>query len=558
MNFISKLIHDDIYNNLKRIFEFLTYTLSYALRKITFILIKVLLYLNVSFFSFYHFIISKSGLFKDKSIDLYVFEKINSDSACGENCLHIAKYLLENNLNLFKINNNLNSIGILISDKNYLYEVFKILKKDNSLWVEFDSKYGLFSSRLCCIPDFLISRLLVANNQINFFRRYLSKNNRVIFGSESGCNLEIWLNSEAHYKLREEYKRKVYKIASLEWLESKKLLLNEKNLNSFKFTSYNTDFPIDIVYTWVDNNDPKWLKSYNKTLNEFKDSEFLGTSTIESRFRNLNELKYSIRSLCMYGNFFRKIYIVTAGQIPDWLNTENNKVEIIDHKEIFDNKNDLPTFNSHAIESRLHHIEGLSEHYLYFNDDVFIGRPAKPEIFFSNHHYTNYFYSKNTYIGLNPPNPLDLPVDAAAKNNRDLIHSKFGCIVTEKFLHAPHPQLKSVLFEVEQDFKEILRKTAKNKFRSKDDISLPSSLYHHYAKLNNKAISGFINYKYIDLSHNNALGLLNDLLNLNNLNRPDVFCINDVDFDSGNKLEFLEKLNNFFESYFPVKSEFEK
>ena len=38
----------------------------------------------------------------------------------------------------------------------------------------------------------------------------------------------------------------------------------------------------------------------------------------------------------------------------------------------------LPTHNSHAVESQLHHIPGIAEHFLYSNDDMFFGRPLQP------------------------------------------------------------------------------------------------------------------------------------------------------------------------------------
>ena len=44
----------------------------------------------------------------------------------------------------------------------------------------------------------------------------------------------------------------------------------------------------------------------------------------------------------------------------------------------------LPTYNSHTIELNLHRIPGLSENFVYFNDDVFLIRPVTPQHFFKN------------------------------------------------------------------------------------------------------------------------------------------------------------------------------
>ena len=77
------------------------------------------------------------------------------------------------------------------------------------------------------------------------------------------------------------------------------------------------------------------------------------------------------------------MFIVTNGQIPDWLETNNPKVEIITHEMIFPNTSVLPTFSSSSIEMNLHRIPGLSEFFIYFNDDVFLGRPVYPYDFYT-------------------------------------------------------------------------------------------------------------------------------------------------------------------------------
>ena len=74
---------------------------------------------------------------------------------------------------------------------------------------------------------------------------------------------------------------------------------------------------------------------------------------------DFNQLKYSLRSIEMFAPWIRKIFIVTSGQIPNWLKLENQRVAIISHSEIFTDQSDLPTFSSRAIESHLHRISGL-------------------------------------------------------------------------------------------------------------------------------------------------------------------------------------------------------
>ena len=81
-----------------------------------------------------------------------------------------------------------------------------------------------------------------------------------------------------------------------------------------------------------------------------------------------HELIYAIRSIVTFAPWIRHIFIVTNGQIPIWLNTEDHRISIVTHEDIFPSKDDLPTFNSMAIEVHLHRIPGLR--YLLKFEDV--------------------------------------------------------------------------------------------------------------------------------------------------------------------------------------------
>ncbi|KAF7491895.1 N-acetylglucosamine-1-phosphotransferase subunits alpha/beta [Sarcoptes scabiei] len=100
-----------------------------------------------------------------------------------------------------------------------------------------------------------------------------------------------------------------------------------------------------------------------------------------NRFFDNNELKYSLRSLYRYASWVRRIYIVTNGQIPNWLNLDHSQIRIVTHKEIFPNQTHLPTFSSSAIECHIHRIPSLSKQFLYFNDDIILGKSIYPDDF---------------------------------------------------------------------------------------------------------------------------------------------------------------------------------
>jgi len=106
-----------------------------------------------------------------------------------------------------------------------------------------------------------------------------------------------------------------------------------------------------------------------------------GEDISASRFEDNDELRYSLRSVEKHAPWVRHIFIVTNGQIPSWLNLDDERVTVVSHSDIFLNKSHLPTFSSPAIESHLHRIPGLSEWFIYMNDDVLFGRDVWPDDF---------------------------------------------------------------------------------------------------------------------------------------------------------------------------------
>jgi len=135
---------------------------------------------------------------------------------------------------------------------------------------------------------------------------------------------------------------------------------------------------IDFVILWVDGNDPKWLEEKNKYLN---DKKMLTASA--SRYRDWDNLQYWFRGVEKFAPWVNNIYFITWGHVPSWLNINHPKLKIVNHKDYLDEKN-LPVFNSNAIELEMHKITGLSEHFVAFNDDMFIINNVEESDFFRN------------------------------------------------------------------------------------------------------------------------------------------------------------------------------
>ncbi len=134
---------------------------------------------------------------------------------------------------------------------------------------------------------------------------------------------------------------------------------------------------IDFVIPWVDGADPNWIEQKNQYQDMFKER----TDATEARFRDWENLRYWFRGVEKFAPWVNKIYFITCGQIPEWLNTDNEKIVWIKHEDYIPQKY-LPVFSSHPIELNFNKIEGLSEHFVYFNDDVFLTAPVAEENFF--------------------------------------------------------------------------------------------------------------------------------------------------------------------------------
>ncbi|MCZ4612253.1 stealth family protein [Streptomyces sp. Lzd4kr] len=311
-------------------------------------------------------------------------------------------------------------------------------------------------------------------------------------------------------------------------------------------------FPVDVVYTWVDGEEPT-MRAKRARYQERGTVEILDKETGASRYTSHDELKYSLRSLAMYADFVRHIYLVTDGQKPHWLDDSAPGITVVDHRDIFP-EGVLPVFNSHAIETRLHHIPGLSDRYLYFNDDVFVGRRVTAEHFFHGSGLMKIPVSP-LKIGVGKPHAEETATNSASKNVRRLLWEKFGRMTTNNFMHTPLPQHRETLRTLEELFPEEIGRTTASRFRSPSDIAMTAPLLYQYALMTGSGVAGRFSFRYVNISRPDAAGRLSDLLRNR---RFDFFCLNDVDVPPEEREQVSVRMHEFLEHYFPFPSFYEK
>ena len=134
--------------------------------------------------------------------------------------------------------------------------------------------------------------------------------------------------------------------------------------------------PIDFVIPWVDGADPLWQAEKRRWLPSGE-----AVDAREIRFRDWDNLRYWFRAVEAFAPWVRTVHFVTCGQKPDWLDPNAPRLHLVDHRDFIPEAY-LPTFSSHPIELNMHRIPGLSEQFVYFNDDFFLTSPTAPTDFF--------------------------------------------------------------------------------------------------------------------------------------------------------------------------------
>lgn len=339
---------------------------------------------------------------------------------------------------------------------------------------------------------------------------------------------------------------------------------------------------------------------------------------LKNRFNDKNELKYSLRSVEMYAPWIRNVFVVTNGQVPGWLNLSHPRIRLVKHEDIFENKSHLPTFNSAAIEVNLHHIKGLSNKFLYFNDDIFLAQPVKLDDFFFEQTFK--FYNSSIYGPISQDKADACPYVSeymcSIRHINSLLNERY--IFLPKRTIPPHmPFLldRTLLYELSGDFKEEFERTSANHFRSPDDIqyyftfsNFVISKYHLYnnfgrfveklksdlAKsmkitnkqndltkcyVDNKILNEVVcrnlfaklelikrNYQHVIVDDRNVsyllLGgrpkVLHEKFSSFLQNRKTFLCLNDnIKYAKAYLPTVLQKINHFLEHLYPQKSSFE-
>ncbi len=329
---------------------------------------------------------------------------------------------------------------------------------------------------------------------------------------------------------------------------------------------------IDFVITWVDGGDKAWRKEkacYDPSV---------GADDDEVRYRDWELLKYWFRGVEQFAPWVRKIHFITWGHLPEWLDTSHPKLHVVKHEDYIP-KEYLPVFNSNVLEIYMHKIEGLSDKFVYFNDDFFLTKDVSPEDFFKNgkpcdmmafqpvvanpmnpvmsHLYLNNslvlckYFNKRENVKKYPGNyfKIGYPPLYFFYNLLELMFPLYTGFFTP---HGPSAFCKATFEEIWEKEKEQLQEMSLNRFRSKTDLT--PYLFREWQKLSNNFEPKNVlkDFAYFNIGTENR-----KLLKTLKKQKKKVVCINDqeigADFDRVKK-----EVQQAFSTILPEVSSFER
>lgn len=321
----------------------------------------------------------------------------------------------------------------------------------------------------------------------------------------------------------------------------------------------NIQEPIDIVIAWVDGSDSE-LKQKRM---QYQKKEQIEIATVEeTRFAHNNEIYFCVASILKYVPYAGTIYIITDNQKPEWIDEfarqglcDKEKIKIIDHKEIFHGyEKFLPTFNSLSIESMIWNIKGLSNYFIYLNDDFFFNCQSSSNDFIEDGkviiygHWKNIFFKKIKYLlRLFLSNINGREAKPKYTTAQVLSADMLGLNKYYEVHHRPHLLNKHSFAEFFKLEQELLAQQIRFKFRNIKQF-LPVGLSNHLAIQKNTAIlKSDIKIAYLK-NENSVASFLDEIENPN----IKYGCIQSLDLISPTEREKVQRaMLNKFSSYLP-------
>ncbi|EGF32976.1 Hypothetical Protein IMCC9480_1529 [Oxalobacteraceae bacterium IMCC9480] len=316
---------------------------------------------------------------------------------------------------------------------------------------------------------------------------------------------------------------------------------------------------IDIVYLWVDGNDPAWRRKRHRAAEKLSSRHrdaIAVYGNVEGRFRDNDELRYSLRALERFFPQHGHVYIVTDGQSPLWLRP-SARVTIIDHASLIPAAS-LPTFDSGNIESYIHRIPNLSERFIYLNDDVFFGAPVHAGDWFDGDGIC-VAWSDEPAVSDEPLRPDATSLDNACRLSHQWLAARdIGSYqhTFRTFAHSPRPMLRSMMVALEEAAPDLFAMVRSTTFRTWDKPTIVSDFVMRWALAHGLATVRDYTHLYISTGEADRSQQIEELVA--QAGAIDFFCINDTTDDAQPHDSRLARVRAALQQIFPQASRFER
>lgn len=329
---------------------------------------------------------------------------------------------------------------------------------------------------------------------------------------------------------------------------------------------------IDFVITWVSDRAPSFQEEKAKYLpeKEMDDSR--------ERYRDFGLLPYLLRGVEKYAPWVRRIYLIVTGEVPQYLNLSNEKLQVVKQQEYLP-KEICPCYNSNVLELYLHKLPGLSERFVYFNDDMFLlkavapedffqgdkvcdmvcfqpvianpGNPVMPYIYLNNLQVLAKYFEKRKEVQRNPHLYFHpgYPFKNLVYNALEMMFPQYTGLYT---VHGPSPFFRQTFEELWEKEGEYFTELSAKRFRSRQDVS--QYLFREWQKLQGKVKPKNLHkvFAYCEIAEDNQQ-LLMQVVNP----KKAMLCINDTG-KYAEEEKVGKTLREAFEKHFPEKSGYEK
>ena len=342
---------------------------------------------------------------------------------------------------------------------------------------------------------------------------------------------------------------------------------------------------IDFVLPWVDGSDKEWLALKRKyEAAEGKTMSSDPEANGENRYRDYGLLRYWFRGVERFAPWVNRVFFVTCGHKPDWLDESNPKLRLVNHKDFIPAEY-LPTFQARTIEFNFHRIPDLSERFVFFDDDMFLLRPVKPEFFFkkglpvipcdigiptwlgcsntgrtivNNCGVLKWNMNVEKLVWKHIWKYIDIPAlgfSRAAKNLASITVNR--TIIPETFGHLPSAHLKSTFDEIWRKAPRIMDATSRSRFRSDDTVN--QWLVSAWNMVSGRFYPANEKKRGIYFCFGRDLDGLSRICDVIRRQSSPQLCLNDKANEASDEMEeCIREVSRAFDSILPEKSSFEK